>query len=229
MCNECQLEYEANEQFFYKSKKSKDGLRGICKKCTSIKQKGYYEKNREKIKKQKQKYYQENRETLLENTAIYYQENVEKIKQYHKELHHSNKQRENERSKHYYQKNKENFLLKQKRRFLEKPEVYKMYAQKRRALKESLPATLTEQEWTYLKETFNNKCAYCGEASDLAQDHFVPLSKGGPYTIENIIPACKRCNSSKRNSDFSEWYKHHGSYSRERENKINQHIKSLQN
>jgi 5-methylcytosine-specific restriction endonuclease McrA len=39
----------------------------------------------------------------------------------------------------------------------------------------------------------------------LTQDHFIPVAKGGPYTQNNIVPACKRCNSSKNDKDAMEW------------------------
>jgi 5-methylcytosine-specific restriction endonuclease McrA len=69
-------------------------------------------------------------------------------------------------------------------------------------------------------ETFDNKCAYCGKEKPLAQDHFVPLSKGGEYTNNNIICSCKSCNSSKSDKDFFEWYPEQLFYSKEREAKI---------
>ncbi len=54
----------------------------------------------------------------------------------------------------------------------------------------------------------------------LEQEHFVPISSNGPYTANNIIPACKSCNSSKRDSDFFSWYPKQPFYSKRREAKI---------
>jgi 5-methylcytosine-specific restriction endonuclease McrA len=53
---------------------------------------------------------------------------------------------------------------------------------------------------------FNDSCAYCGATGDLHIEHFIPVSKGGPHVIGNIIPACQPCNYSKRNYDPEEWY-----------------------
>ena len=39
-------------------------------------------------------------------------------------------------------------------------------------------------------------------------------------TAKNIIPSCKRCNSSKSNKDFFEWYPQYEYYSKENENFI---------
>lgn len=57
----------------------------------------------------------------------------------------------------------------------------------------------TLKEWENLKNTFNNKCAFCGEKTKLTKDHIIPLSKGGTDFIENIQPLCKNCNSKKHN------------------------------
>ena len=77
---------------------------------------------------------------------------------------------------------------------------------RRRSRLRNLPHTFTEGDWLVTLEAFAHSCAYCA-ASDikLQQDHFVPLSKGGAYVVENIVPACKSCNSSKRDKDVAEW------------------------
>jgi hypothetical protein len=33
----------------------------------------------------------------------------------------------------------------------------------------------------------------------------LPLSRGGRYTIENIVPACRSCNASKSNDEVTSW------------------------
>jgi 5-methylcytosine-specific restriction endonuclease McrA len=54
---------------------------------------------------------------------------------------------------------------------------------------------------------FDHRCAYCGADGDLHIEHVVPISKGGPHSIGNIIPACKDCNYSKRDHDVETWYR----------------------
>ena len=58
----------------------------------------------------------------------------------------------------------------------------------------------------------------------LHQEHFIPLSKGGEYTHNNIIPACKSCNSSKQDTDFFEWYPTYEEYNEEREQFILEYL-----
>lgn len=40
-------------------------------------------------------------------------------------------------------------------------------------------------------------CQYCGSRAD-SIDHVVPRSKGGPHAWENVVAACRRCNTVKR-------------------------------
>mgnify|MGYP000196719752 FL=1 len=42
-----------------------------------------------------------------------------------------------------------------------------------------------------------HKCQYCGKAKDLTIDHVLPKSKGGKSTWNNLVTACKKCNSLK--------------------------------
>jgi 5-methylcytosine-specific restriction endonuclease McrA len=41
------------------------------------------------------------------------------------------------------------------------------------------------------------RCQYCGKKAE-SIDHVVPRSKGGEHTWENVVAACSRCNSAKR-------------------------------
>lgn len=60
---------------------------------------------------------------------------------------------------------------------------------------------------------FNGNCCYCGSADRIVIDHFIPRSKGGPHVLTNLVPACHRCNTSKRDHDPATWYKSQSFYS----------------
>lgn len=46
----------------------------------------------------------------------------------------------------------------------------------------------------------NNQCQYCGSSRDLTLDHVMPRSRGGKSTWDNLVTACKSCNSRKGDS-----------------------------
>ncbi len=81
--------------------------------------------------------------------------------------------------------------------------------QKRRARKSILPDLFTAEEWQQCLLYWNNTCAYCGSSDRLAMDHFIPLASRIELCLgtvkENIVPACKHCNSSKRNKSPYVW------------------------
>lgn len=59
-------------------------------------------------------------------------------------------------------------------------------------------------EAALVAEIFDDRCAYCGGPRE-TWDHIIPVSKGGVTEPGNIVPACRRCNSSKRDSDLCAW------------------------
>jgi 5-methylcytosine-specific restriction endonuclease McrA len=43
----------------------------------------------------------------------------------------------------------------------------------------------------------DHTCQYCGAPAD-SLDHVVPRSRGGEHSWENVVAACSRCNTHKR-------------------------------
>ncbi len=41
------------------------------------------------------------------------------------------------------------------------------------------------------------RCQYCGAKAE-SIDHVIPRSRGGEHTWENVVAACERCNTAKR-------------------------------
>ena len=46
-------------------------------------------------------------------------------------------------------------------------------------------------------------CVYCG-SSATSIDHVVPRSRGGTHTWDNVVAACRPCNSRKENRSAKE-------------------------
>ena len=49
----------------------------------------------------------------------------------------------------------------------------------------------------------NFECQYCGRPAENV-DHVVPRSRGGTHTWDNVVAACKSCNSRKENRSLRE-------------------------
>ena len=64
---------------------------------------------------------------------------------------------------------------------------------------------LTDAQWTQLRSVWGG-CAYCGAVDPAPQkDCVLPISRGGRYTLTNVVPACRRCNASKCNQEVTTW------------------------
>jgi 5-methylcytosine-specific restriction endonuclease McrA len=103
-------------------------------------------------------------------------------------------------------------------------------AEKRRNQKNGVAFDLANNVWEEIKIYFNMSCAYCGVSNRaLQKDHIVPLSKGGPYSYGNILPACGRCNASKQDGNMESWYKAQPYYDDGKLERITEYVASGQN
>ena len=78
-------------------------------------------------------------------------------------------------------------------------------ARRRRRRMERVEHDLAAEQWTALLAAWGG-CAYCG-ASDraLQRDCVLAISRGGRYTLDNVVPACGSCNASKSNAEVTGW------------------------
>jgi len=78
-------------------------------------------------------------------------------------------------------------------------------ARKRKRRMERVEHDLSNEQWTVLKAAWGG-CAYCSVSDKpLQRDCVLPLSRGGRYTLDNIVPACRSCNTSKCNDEVTGW------------------------
>ena len=124
---------------------------------------------------------------------------------------------DNTRRRICYDNDREYFIHKACAWSREHPEKKRVYSQKRRALKlGNTPASemLTVEEWVAILSKHHHRCFYCGcklgEGKGEKRptlDHYMPLSRGGQHTKDNVVPACKHCNCSKYDKTPEEWGK----------------------
>lgn len=64
---------------------------------------------------------------------------------------------------------------------------------------------LTDEQWVAIQTAWVG-CAYCGAPEPaLQRDCVLPISRGGRYTLANVVPACRSCNASKCNDEVTAW------------------------
>ena len=65
---------------------------------------------------------------------------------------------------------------------------------------------LTDEQWAQMQKLWGG-CAYCGKQPNetMQRDCVLALSRGGRYTLDNIVPACRSCNASKNNGEVTTW------------------------
>lgn len=56
-----------------------------------------------------------------------------------------------------------------------------------------------------LKMVLPQACCYCGSRVYLSVDHLIPTKRGGANAGDNLVWACRSCNSSKCARDALEW------------------------
>jgi 5-methylcytosine-specific restriction endonuclease McrA len=82
------------------------------------------------------------------------------------------------------------------RQYRANPEKFKDIIHRRRGkLKEG---RVTKEDWAAILARYKHRCAYCRRGDvELTQDHVVPLKKGGRHAPDNVVPACRPCNTRK--------------------------------
>jgi 5-methylcytosine-specific restriction endonuclease McrA len=76
-----------------------------------------------------------------------------------------------------------------------------------------------------IKDSWENKCAYCGSEENLTIDHIIPQCKGGADFTKNVVCCCHSCNQSKGHEHWKLWYVQQDFYSEERFDKIEEWMK----
>lgn len=225
-CRKCKTILPSTPEYFDRDKKYKDGLSPTCKQCMKEYNIKRYIKQKDKLKIQTRTYYENNKEKVKKlfekNSREYYAKHKERYKKRNDKYRAEHEEYYREYHKVYCKENREK---------------YRIIGQRRQARMNDLEATLTEEQWEYTKAIFNSCCAYCGKSEEdhlkeygrrLEQEHFIPVVKGGDYAIYNIVPACRRCNATKHDANFIEWYSKQEFYDKNREEFILDYLDNIE-
>ncbi len=141
-----------------------------------IRTKKYTAKNRNiinaRIKKRRAENPEKARATWRQENRNRYLKDPEKIRARNKQWDKDNPEKARERQR----------SAKHRRRALERANTIKNF---------------TKKEWLDKINLYQNRCAYCDIGLYEHMDHVIPLSRGGAHSLDNIVPACQRCNLKK--------------------------------
>jgi hypothetical protein len=189
VCIKCKQEKSASE--FSRMILSKDGLYYYCKSCVKVYQDkrlrldpDLWKNNYRRRIEWHRAYYRKNRGTILPRMKVY---NCI-----------THREARDARLKKWIKNNLEHYR-----------ELHCEARTRRRARKAGAPGSHTYKEFFKLCVTFEWKCVYCEKhTSRLTEDHMMPICRrelNPTNYIESILPACKGCNSSKRDKTPEEW------------------------
>lgn len=175
---------EANPQ---KRAKLKAEYRRRHKEELTKKDRDRYWKYRDESRKKSQQWYLKNREYAAQKAKEWRQKNRERYRELGRL-----------KARRYAEKNPERVRATVAAWRKANKDKLAHYASTRRVRKIGNGGTHTLQEWKDLVKKFNGKCFYCADPErPVTKDHLIPISKGGTDDIENIVPACRNCNSEK--------------------------------
>lgn len=143
----------------------------------------FRETNREEYLAERRAYYQANRVARDAKSREYVEAHREQVRDYMAQYVQDHREEHNRRNAKWRKANPEA----SRRHFA------RWNALRRGAQVMDMPVHLLRQKWNY----WAGKCWMCGIAAD-TWDHVKPLNKGGLHAIVNLRPACRSCNSRKR-------------------------------
>lgn len=182
-----------------------------CFVCCQNKSKAFHEKNKER----RNSTFKEKYDSLKNEEWFKEKQKIKRQKQ--------DKNKLNEYATNWRKRNPERAREVRRKCALKNREAINHANRKRRALKkQAVSKKYSLQDIQLRFNDFNLTCSYCQCNLNVDKprfkqlDHFIPLKKGGFDAMENLIPACITCNSSKRDSIPHDWYKRQSFYCTER-------------
>lgn len=156
----------------------------------------YYRANSEAIRARSRAWYHANTARAAEARRAYVAANPERVRGWRMDWANANKEAMRTSQRAYKSR--------------QTPEYFANEYHKRKARKASNGVyVVTARDMRRCLERHRNACAYCSisftDDNRPTWDHVVAISRGGPHSVGNLVPACMACNTSKWASTITEW------------------------
>lgn len=146
------------------------------------------------------------RDCMAKYKKTWYEANKAQISARQEQYRSSNHSYLRQKDKEWRQNNKEKDRIRVSKWARDNPDKRAESEQRRRAKKNH--GQVVRITTSMLKDrlaVFDGLCAYCGGPFE-HWDHVKAINLGGPHILANLRPSCARCNLSKGDSPFVEWF-----------------------
>lgn len=174
--------------------------------------KAWRKKNQKQCNAKAAARYRKNRERYAAVRKAWREANRERYAAASKAWYEANRKRERyaAKKKAWREANRELFNDKQRRR-RSRLRIARQFAQ------------ITYQQRQQRFALWSHHCAYCGADGKMTVDHVLAILHGGLDQPDNVVPACRSCNSSKKASPVEDWYRAQPFFTELRWQQIQQH------
>ena len=167
-------------------------------------------KSSEHLREYRRNYYQKNREKIIEKSMARYRSNPSESNKKSAERARKNPIKTREKFSKYRKENRIKILANQLEWRNRNRGKWVYFSSRRRAvIRNSTVNPAGISEWMQRMRSLSFvKCYYCRRlfhACEIHFDHVIPISRGGPHSIENLCVSCPGCNLSKGPNLISEW------------------------
>jgi hypothetical protein len=165
-------------------------------------QRAYYKKHRKRIRQQKKARYAANAAHFRSYQLAYLEthpRDPEHVQGIQTRFHAAHPERESLYASRYRQKYPERVRVSKARSQRKHLDSHANREARRRATLRAAPVNdLSAQQWREIKAVYSYRCVYCErQPTRLTREHLTPLALGGSHTVQNVVPACRSCNSTK--------------------------------
>lgn len=189
---------------FNKCSATKDQKRSECKSCQRAYRHRWYEDNREREIKKAKDYVLENRESVnakvrrrLASSEIARDKNKSRSAAW--------RESNPDAFRKYYQEKREYHRARSSEYKKKNPLKSRQWEASRRARSAGVSVGIVSYESIVERDGLH--CYLCGKPTtenDFEFDHVIPLSKGGPHSVDNVRVTHAFCNRSKKNKNALE-------------------------